>query len=66
MKKKPLYGILAAIIIIIATISSIYLYKKYTVRFSTISLEDLEFESESPDLFHSKSEFEHTPADAPK
>lgn len=44
MKKKTLYGLIILIIIITA-ISLTYLYEKYTVKFSTVSLEDLEFET---------------------
>lgn len=58
MKKKILYGVIIAIIIV--GISCIYLYEKYTVHFSAISLEDLDLEPF--DFLPSRQESEHTSA----
>lgn len=60
MKKKILYGVI--IFIIIAAISCMYLYKKYTIHFCAVSLENLEFESLN--FLPSRQQAEHTSADA--
>ncbi len=57
MKKKILYGV----IIIIAGISCMYLYKRYTVHFCAVSFEDLAFES--LDFLPSRQESEHISED---
>lgn len=58
MKKEMLCGI---IIIIIAGIFCVYLYKKYTIHFCAVSLEELEFESF--DFLPSRQKAEHTSTD---